>query len=112
MRIKEIEKDKCGKCPLIDVCGEPYEEPYLCREKRLQDIDVEVYRECYFEEPYQNIKKKAHQMQLEIEAPKNLAEEERDEWEEEHNCLSNIKYAFMELFLEKPITCSYEEWNR
>ena len=111
MKIKDIDKQKCGKCPLIDVCGDAYEQPCLCCEERLAEIDVQVYKESYFDEPYENIRAKALQMGLVISAPNNLNEEEQEEWEEENNCLNNTKLAFMELFLESPITCSYEEWN-
>lgn len=111
MRIKEIEKQKCDKCPLINCCGDAFEQPCLCCEERLAEIDVEVYKECYLEECHSNIKKKALELGLEISAPDDLSEEEQEVWEEEHNCFNNTKLAIMELFLERPVTCSYKEWN-
>lgn len=112
MRIKEVEQQKCGKCPLIDVCGDAFENPCLCCESRLAEIDVNVYKDYFFEVPYQNIREKALQLGIDIKASNDIPEEERDEWEEENNCLNNYKLAFMELFLENPIIYSYEEWNK
>lgn len=112
MKIKEIEKHKCDKCPLIELCGDAYEKPCLCTEERLEEIDIDVYKSCYYDEPFENIKAKALTLQIDIIAPKNIPEHEQEEWEEEHNCSNNLKYAFMELFLDKPITCSYDEWNK
>lgn len=43
MKIKEIEADKCGKCPLIDYCGDPYEEPHICADRRFSEMEVAEY---------------------------------------------------------------------
>lgn len=36
---------KCGACPLIDFCTEPYETPQLCSVRKLEDVDTKVYKE-------------------------------------------------------------------
>ncbi|MCI9597897.1 MAG: hypothetical protein HFE75_11510 [Firmicutes bacterium] len=43
MKIKEIEVDRCGKCQMIDYCGDPYEEPHLCTDNRLADMEAKEY---------------------------------------------------------------------
>ena len=43
MKIGEIEKQACGKCPIIEWCGEPYSELCLCTDVRLIDVKVEEY---------------------------------------------------------------------
>lgn len=43
MKIKEIEPDICGECPLTDWCGPPYETPYFCRDGRFAEMEVEEY---------------------------------------------------------------------
>ena len=43
MQIKHIQKDKCGICPLIDWCGDPYEEPHFCRDSRFDEIEVKAF---------------------------------------------------------------------
>lgn len=43
MKIGEIEKQACGDCPLIEWCGEPFDDLCLCTDKRLENIDVEEY---------------------------------------------------------------------
>lgn len=37
---------------------------------------------------------------LEIYAPEELSEEEKEIYEEEHNLSNNYKFAFMELFIK------------
>ena len=33
----------CGDCDLIDYCGDPWDEPYLCQDPRFENVDVEIY---------------------------------------------------------------------
>lgn len=101
MRIGEIEKQKCGNCPLIDACGDPYENPCLCCEKRLENVNVSEYETAYNETDGRDIAEIAEELDLEIYAPERLSEEEKEIYEEEHNLLNNYKYAFMELFIRK-----------
>lgn len=112
MKIKEIEQQKCGKCPLIDFCGDAFESPCLCCEPRLEEVDVDVYKTCVQKMCYSSIKEKAFQLGLVLAAPNDISEDEKDDWEEENNCYNNYKLATMELFLDNPIMCSFEEWNQ
>lgn len=50
MKINEL-NDHCGSCPLIGLCGEPYEEPHICADGRFYGIDTDTYKEIAAEEP-------------------------------------------------------------
>lgn len=52
MKIREIEADKCGKCPLIDWCGDPYEELRICADRRFAEMKVEGYIKLAQESEY------------------------------------------------------------
>lgn len=43
MKIGEIQINQCGICPLIDWCGDPWEEPHFCCDSRLKEITVEEF---------------------------------------------------------------------
>lgn len=43
MKIGNLPTDKCGECPLIDWCGDPYEEPHFCCDGRFGGIRVATY---------------------------------------------------------------------
>lgn len=43
MKIKEIETDRCDGCPLIEWCGDPYEDPHFCCDRAFEEVDVETY---------------------------------------------------------------------
>lgn len=39
--------DHCGECPLIDYCGDPYEDPYFCQDENYREKDhKEIIKEC------------------------------------------------------------------
>ena len=42
MKIGELDMH-CGNCGLIDHCDDPFSEVAICRERRLADIDEEVF---------------------------------------------------------------------
>ncbi len=44
--------NRCGECRLIDYCGDPYQEPYLCLDNRFMDMDVEEYLRRAETSPY------------------------------------------------------------
>jgi len=33
----------CGECGLINFCGDPFESPYLCAEKRFKSVNIDDY---------------------------------------------------------------------
>ena len=44
MKAKEFD-DHCGECPLIDFCGEPYEDVYFCHDPIYMEMDhLEIIR--------------------------------------------------------------------
>ena len=43
MKIKDIPKDKCGICPLIDLCGDAFEDPHLCFCSSIENMSVKEY---------------------------------------------------------------------
>lgn len=42
MKIGEL-NDRCGECPLIDLCGEPYSDVHICAREALKNMTTNEY---------------------------------------------------------------------
>ena len=100
MRIGEIEKQKCGNCPLIEMCGDSYENPCLCCVNRLKNVEISDYQKSFDKTDGKDVAEMAEELGLELHAPENLSDEEKEIYEEENGLLNNYKQAFMELFIK------------
>ena len=43
MKIGELD-DHCGRCKLIELCGEPYSDVHICAREKLKNITVDEYK--------------------------------------------------------------------
>ncbi|MDF2880077.1 MAG: hypothetical protein K0R54_634 [Clostridiaceae bacterium] len=101
MKIKDIKKDCCGECELIDFCGEPFSEVHLCTDSRIENMEVEVYIKTANSLPYENIKEKANKLGWVIDSDVEMTDEEQEEFDIDHDCLDNYKKAVLEYLVDK-----------
>ena len=101
MKIKDIPKDKCGICPLIDLCGDAFEDPHLCFCSSIENMSVKEYIDMAEKTEYGEIRRKADEWGLVLGQNEELKTQESEDCEEENNCSNNFKLALFGVICDK-----------